>query len=206
MGEDLTKRIEQFQKMSEADPNNELGHFSLGKAYLEAGRHTEAATSLSRALALNPSLSKTYQLLGEVWIGAGDRAKAIDVLSRGVQVADEQGDRAPLMAMTAMLKNLGASVPALKSAQAVRPPHEATGAAGIGFRCTRCGRPGGQLERPPFKGEVGERIARRICRDCWREWIAMGTKVINELGLVLSRPEAQATYDQYMIEFLQLEE
>jgi hypothetical protein len=34
----------------------------------------------------------------------------------------------------------------------------------------------------------------------------MGTKVINELGLVLSSPEANATYDQYMIEFLQLED
>jgi Fe-S cluster biosynthesis and repair protein YggX len=34
----------------------------------------------------------------------------------------------------------------------------------------------------------------------------MGTKVINELGLVMSNPESQATYDQYMIEFLQLED
>ena len=34
----------------------------------------------------------------------------------------------------------------------------------------------------------------------------MGTKVINELGLVLREPECQTTYDQYMVEFLQLEE
>ena len=34
----------------------------------------------------------------------------------------------------------------------------------------------------------------------------MGTKVINELALVLSRPEGQRAYDQYMLEFLQIEE
>ena len=33
----------------------------------------------------------------------------------------------------------------------------------------------------------------------------MGTKVINELGLALSSQEGQDAYDQYMIEFLQLE-
>jgi hypothetical protein len=34
----------------------------------------------------------------------------------------------------------------------------------------------------------------------------MGTKVINELGLVLSSKAGQEAYDQYMKEFLQLEE
>ena len=39
-------RIEQFKNMTEADPENELGHFSLGKAYLDAGQFDEAASSL----------------------------------------------------------------------------------------------------------------------------------------------------------------
>jgi Fe-S cluster biosynthesis and repair protein YggX len=52
---------------------------------------------------------------------------------------------------------------------------------------------------------LGEKIYANVCQACWREWIAMGTKVINELGLVLSTKAGQDTYDQYMMEFLQLE-
>jgi predicted Zn-dependent protease len=51
-------RIEQFKKMAEADPNNELGHFSLGKAYLDAGQTAGAIQSLQRSLDLNPNTAK----------------------------------------------------------------------------------------------------------------------------------------------------
>ncbi|CAA9413769.1 MAG: hypothetical protein AVDCRST_MAG64-2478, partial [uncultured Phycisphaerae bacterium] len=38
---DLDTRIEQFRKMASDDPGNELGHFSLGRALLDAGRDAE---------------------------------------------------------------------------------------------------------------------------------------------------------------------
>jgi Fe-S cluster biosynthesis and repair protein YggX len=202
---DQDRRIQQFKQMAEADPNNELGHFSLGKAYCDAGRHRDAIGPLGRALQLNPSLSKVYQLLGEAHDRAGERPKAIDVLTRGVTVADEQGDRMPRDAMADVLRAWGAPVPAFQAAQ--RPSAEVSrgGTSTAGFHCARCGRPDNQLLKPPFKGPNGEKIFAHICKDCWREWIGMGTKVINELGLVLSSPIGQQTYDQYMMEFLQLE-
>ena len=40
---DTDARIEQFRNMTEADPNNELGHFSLGRAMLDSGNPAEAA-------------------------------------------------------------------------------------------------------------------------------------------------------------------
>jgi Fe-S cluster biosynthesis and repair protein YggX len=203
---DDNARIEQFRKMTEADPNNELGHFSLGKALVEASRFQEAAKPLSRALALNPALSKAYQLLGDAWAKQGDTAKAVEILTRGVLVADEQGDRAPRDAMAARLNELGAPTPAFrKASDAKAASSSASGDVGD-FRCARCGRPKGRLAKPPFKGALGEKIHQHVCESCWREWIGMGTKVINELGLVMSNPESQATYDQYMIEFLQLED
>ena len=61
---DMTNAIERFRKMANDDPKNELGHFSLGKALLEAGQSEDAAASLRRCLELNPNLSKAYQLLG----------------------------------------------------------------------------------------------------------------------------------------------
>jgi Fe-S cluster biosynthesis and repair protein YggX len=200
-------RIEQFAKMAREDPDNELGHFSLGKACLEAGRFEEAAASLHRATTLNPRLSKAYQLLGEALEKSGRRTEAVEVLTQGVRTADEQGDRAPREAMAERLRGMGAAVPAFR--EAARPPQPAAPTSALatpGFRCSRCGRPSGQLPRPPFKGALGEKVLQRICATCWREWILMGTKVINELGLALSDPASQQVYDQYMVEFLQLED
>ena len=40
----------------------------------------------------------------------------------------------------------------------------------------------------------------------WQTWIAQGTKVINELRLDFSREEDQKVFDQYMCEFLGIDE
>jgi Fe-S cluster biosynthesis and repair protein YggX len=200
---DPDQRIQQFKQMSEADPENELGHFSLGKAYIDAGRFTDAIGALSRAIELKPTLSKAYQMLGEAHDRAGQRGRAVEVMTRGVAVANDQGDRMPRDAMARALKDWGAPVPEFEQA-APTTPGPATAAA-AGFSCARCAAPKGQLPKPPFKGALGEKIYANVCQACWREWIAMGTKVINELGLVLSTKAGQDTYDQYMMEFLQLE-
>ena len=102
---DQDRRIQQFKQMAEADPDNELGHFSLGKAYLDAGRFDDAVGSLTRALDLNLTMSKGYQLLGDAFDRAGKRAKAIEAMTKGVTVADEQGDRMPRDAMAKVLRD-----------------------------------------------------------------------------------------------------
>ena len=199
------QRIEQFRKMAEADPENELGHFSLGKAYVDAGRFDEAIGPLTRSLELNPRMSKAYQLLGDTHNKAGHHDEAVTALTKGVTVADEQGDRMPRDAMVAMLQALEAPVPKLKGGGAAAPTEAAAaGTSASGFSCCRCGKPGGQLEKQPFKGDLGRKIFDNVCNTCWREWIPTGTKVINELGLVLASKQGQDAYDQYMIEFLQV--
>ncbi len=200
---DATNRIEQFKKMVEADPENELGHFSLGSAYLEAGELDGAVLSLTRALELNPKLSKVYQLLGDAYDKSGNRSEAVEMLHRGVKVADGQGDRMPLDAMVATLRAWGEPIPTLQQAKVA--DNVAGTNDGGSFRCARCGSPKQQLPKPPFKGALGENVLANTCDACWREWIHMGTKVINELGLALSTQEGQQAYDQYMVEFLQLE-
>ncbi len=198
-------RIAQFEKMSRDDPNNELGHFSLGKALLEAGRPADAVAPLQRVINLKPTMSKAYQLLGEALDKVGRCADAVEIVTKGVSVADELGDVMPRDTMVGLLRSWGAPVPTLKAST---PPAAVPGgntASQPGFRCSRCGRPGGQLPKPPFKGALAQRVYDNVCANCWKEWIPMGTKVINELGLVLSSPAGQQAYDQYMIEFLQIE-
>ena len=198
-------RIRQFRTMTEADPNNELGHFSLGKAYADTGGFAEAVGPLTRAVELNARMSKAYQLLGEAYERTGQHEKAVEVMTRGVTVADEQGDRVPRDAMVKALTEWGAPVPTLKETAGAQPAGQAEAGTTSGFACARCGRPTGRLEKAPFKGSVGQKIHDNVCATCWREWIGMGTKVINELGLVLSTQAGQQTYDQHMLEFLQLE-
>jgi Fe-S cluster biosynthesis and repair protein YggX/predicted TPR repeat methyltransferase len=198
-------RITRFKQIVEADPDDELGHFSLGTAYLKADRLEEAAASLARVLELNPRMSKAYQLLAEAYEKGGRRDNAVDVLTRGVTVADEQGDRMPRNAMANMLCRLDAPVPAFKETEAPHSAADVIGASTPGFQCSRCARPQGRLPKPPFKGPLGEKVYANVCNLCWGEWISTGTMVINELGLNLSEQEGQDLYDQHMVEFLELE-
>ena len=80
---DHAARIEQFRKMADADPNNELGHFSLGRALLDAGDDAGAIQSFDRVIALNPNLSKVYQLKGTAQLKLEDKAGAIETLTKG---------------------------------------------------------------------------------------------------------------------------
>jgi Fe-S cluster biosynthesis and repair protein YggX len=199
---DVESRIAQFKNMAEADPDNDLGHFSLGKAYFEANRFEEAEPCLRRVLDLNPTQSKAYSLLGRTQMKLGRGPEAIATLKQGVEVASARGDRMPLDEMLAALAGLGVTVSREESAGKVADAAPADGS----FRCKRCGRPSGALPDRPLRGSLGERIQATICADCWREWIGMGTKVINELGLQLSDPRAQAAYEEHMKEFLQIED
>jgi Fe-S cluster biosynthesis and repair protein YggX len=191
-------RIEQFRKMADADPENELGHFSLGRALLEAGQFDEAAKALQKTIALNPNIGKVYQLLADAQLRTGHRDYAIETLQTGVRTAHKRGDHMPKNEMIKMLEELGADVPQFESAQPDLPVGEGE------VLCNRCGRVARKLPAAPFRNEQGKLIYEKICADCWREWIGMGTKVINELRLPLSDPQAQKIFDQHMMEFLNL--
>ncbi len=90
MGEN--PRIEQFRKMAEADPTNELGHFSLGKAYLDAGNAAAAIAPLQRALELNPDVTRAYQFLAQAMLKENRSPEAVETLTKGVEIATKRGD------------------------------------------------------------------------------------------------------------------
>jgi Fe-S cluster biosynthesis and repair protein YggX len=196
---DTDARIEQFRKMANDDPNNELGHFSLGRALLDAGRFQEAAQSFQRVLAINPNIGKAFQLLADAQLKLGQRDYAIDTLKRGIQTAHNRGDLMPRNEMSKALKELGVEPPSFGPATA---PGAVVGEGQL--QCSRCGRVMAKMSKPPFRNAQGQKIQDKVCAECWREWIGMGTKVINELRLPLNDPMAQKMYDQHMMEFLNL--
>jgi Fe-S cluster biosynthesis and repair protein YggX len=196
---DANERIERFKYMAEADPENELGHFSLGRALMDAGRFEEAITSLRRALSINPNLSKAYQMIGQSQIKLGKPNEAVATMTEGVKIADARGDVLPRNEMVDALRDLGAAVPELKSGSATKV---ATGEGEV--LCKRCGQIKPRLEKPPFKNDFGKLIYENTCAACWREAIGVGTKVINEMRLDLSDPRAQKIWDQNIRDFLNL--
>ena len=199
-------RIAQFRKMTTDDPDNELGHFRLGQLLMEDGQFAPAVSSLERTLELSPEFSKVFQLLGECHFKAGDPAKAIEVLTRGYEVADKRGDKMPRDAMGKLLLQYGGTVPA----PAVVAAPEDDG-PDTGFKCERPMCSFGKRAKPllfaPLKGELGERIAATICSGCWDAWKKdQSIKVINELRLDLSSESGAAEYDRNMKDFMGFEE
>jgi Fe-S cluster biosynthesis and repair protein YggX len=195
-------RIAQFENMvrPEADPNNDMAWFSLGGAYADAGRSLDAAKAYERCTALNPAMSKAYQLAGAQYIAAGENGEATRLLSEGYTAAASRGDRMPQKAMGDLLRQIGAPIPEVAGQAA------AGSGAGGSFICGRTGKPGTKMVRPPFRGPVGEWIQSNISKETFDQWIAQGTKVINELRLDLSRDQDEQTYDEHMREYLGIDE
>lgn len=200
---DLEQRISQFENMTAADPDNEMAHFSLGNAYLQAGRHAEAAERFKKVIEINPDMSKAYQLGGLAMIECGWADEAVVTMEKGFQIAASRGDLMVRNTIEEQLKSIGKEAPKLtnETIDAAERLRE-SGA----FVCTRTSRPGSKLESPPFKGPVGEWIMEHISAETWNDWIGQGTKVINELRLDFSRDEDQDVYDRHMKEFLGIDE
>ncbi len=120
-------------------------------------------------------------------------------MQKGTLIANQRGDMMPKNAMIAKLRDLGAQVPEMTGQSTAQQP--------VGedqVLCHRCGKVGSKLPKPPFRNEFGQAIYDKICNLCWREAIAMGTKVINELRLPMADPQAQKVWDQHIREFLGL--
>ncbi len=199
----LSERIAQFRKMATDDPANDLAHFSLAKALMEDQQWSEAAQSFAKAVDLNPDFSKAYQLQGTCLQKAGQAEAAIEVLRRGFTVAHARGDRMPRDEMGQLLRGLGVEPPEVAAEAAAAAGGEATG-----FVCARPGCPAGPyaqpLPKPPMNDELGQLVFEKVCAACWKEWLGMGIKVINEMRLDLSDERSQTMYDSYMKEFLGL--
>jgi len=195
----MTDRIAIFKNMTEADPGNELGFFSLGRAYLDAGQPAEAVTALQRTIALNASFSKAYSLLATAQLATGDEKEAVETLTQGYRIAHDKGDLMPRNDMARQLMELGAPIPEIQTEELTQ---EAIDAGKI--KCSRCGRVAARMPQRPLPDPIGEQIHNNICEPCFSAWISQGTKVINELRLNLTEKHAQDIYDQHMKAFLNI--
>jgi len=195
---DPEARIEQFRKLIEQDPSSDMAYFSLAQALSQSGRFDEAGDAFKKCTELNPAMTKGFQLGGAAFMAAGKDDAAKAMLLAGYEESATRGDLMPKKAIAELLTQLGEPIPEV----ADEPSTEPSGS----FKCSKTGRMGNQLGRPPFKNGVGAWIHTNISKETFDEWIRLGTKVINELRLDLSRDDHDAVYDYAMRKFVGIDD
>ena len=67
--------------------------------------------------------------------------------------------------------------------------------------CVLLGREAEGLDRPPYPGELGQRIYEQVSRDAWRQWLGHQTMLINEYRLTVVDPKARQFLEEQMERF-----
>jgi len=58
-------------------------------------------------------------------------------------------------------------------------------------QCVKLGREAEGLEKPPYPGELGQRIFEQVSKEAWKEWLSHQTMLINEYRLVAFEAKAR---------------
>ena len=100
------QRIEQFKHFVTVDPDGEISHFGLGKAYFDCGTlaegrgdaaeagamFAEAIGELRKVLTIKPDYAACFLFLGLSQQKSGDKAGAMKTYQDGMAVAQKNGD------------------------------------------------------------------------------------------------------------------
>ena len=197
----IEQRIEQWEKMA-AEAPDDMAYFSLGNAYKDAERFEDAEQAFAKAIEMNEQMSRAYQLRGQMLIKLGREDEAGELLEKGYVIAAERGDVMPQKAIGSLLsEKLGRELPEVEQPEA--PTAESVLSENM-IVDRRTGQPQPKLDGPPMRGPLGALIYENFGQETWKQWIAQGTKVINELRLDFSNEQHQQMYDQHMMEWLQV--
>lgn len=68
-------------------------------------------------------------------------------------------------------------------------------------QCVILGSEAEGLERPPYPGELGQRIFENVSKLAWQRWLGHQTMLINEYRLTPMEPKARRFLEQEMEKF-----
>ncbi len=88
----LARALEQFGRITEADPRNANAHINMGAVCNRMGRYDEAISSIRKALQWNRRSSQAYYNLGIAYKGQGDLVMAISAYREAVRFDPEMKD------------------------------------------------------------------------------------------------------------------
>ena len=68
--------------------------------------------------------------------------------------------------------------------------------------CVMLGTEAEGLDRPPYPGELGQRIFENVSKPAWQKWLGHQTMLINEYRLSPIEPKAREFLEKEMENFL----
>lgn len=86
-----TNRIQLFEQMLAADPENASVLFGLAKEYEKAGRDRELVDTLQRYLENFDDQGNAFGMLAGAYERLGERDKAREAYERGIETAQRHG-------------------------------------------------------------------------------------------------------------------
>ena len=102
----MPDRIEALLAMLRRGQDSALLRFSLGTEYRAAGREEEAIPHFERAVELDPGYSAAWKLLGRACESAGREEEARAAWRKGIEIAEQKGDRQAAKEMQVFLRRL----------------------------------------------------------------------------------------------------
>ena len=67
--------------------------------------------------------------------------------------------------------------------------------------CVKLGRQAEALDRPPYPGELGQRLYQNVSKEGWQLWLRHQTMLINEYRLSVVDPQTRKMLEQEMEKF-----
>lgn len=61
-------------------------------------------------------------------------------------------------------------------------------------QCVKFGKEAEGLDKPPFKGELGQRVYDNVSKEAWRMWLEHSKMLINEYRLDLTSEQGQKVW------------
>ena len=88
----MSDREATFKEMTRQFPDSPMGHFSLGRLFVDEKRWAEAVTALSEAVRLDPTYAAAHVALGDAHAGAGQKDAARAAWERALQTPHGKRD------------------------------------------------------------------------------------------------------------------
>jgi tetratricopeptide (TPR) repeat protein len=102
----ILAKITMFQEALAFSPDDAMGNFGLGTAFLELHRYSEAIEPFEKTLKTQPKYSVAYLSLGKALEGTKQFQKAKEIYQKGIEIAAAKGDLMPLKEMQSKLEIL----------------------------------------------------------------------------------------------------
>jgi Fe-S cluster biosynthesis and repair protein YggX len=68
-------------------------------------------------------------------------------------------------------------------------------------QCVKLGKEAEGLDRPPYPGELGQRIFENVSKEAWQQWMGQQTILINEYRINVIDPKGRAFLEEQMEKF-----